>query len=180
VRAVTGWSPSAFELQRDSDGAPSVKGPDLRAVAVSLTHMDGGAIAVAGIGPGRIGVDAEPVVLRSAAFVRTWLTPLEQARDGHCARSVTRDWCAKEAVLKALGTGLKIHPREVEVTRVVGHRLHITVMGEAADRMRELGGSALVCTRAQLDGVEVVVASLRCHQTHDDRVRSVSLRRRTG
>jgi phosphopantetheinyl transferase len=157
-----------------------VKGPDLRAVAVSLTHMDGGAIAVAGIGPGRIGVDAEPVVLRSAAFVRTWLTPLEQARDGHCARSVTRDWCAKEAVLKALGTGLKIHPREVEVTRVVGHRLHITVMGEAADRMRELGGSALVCTRAQLDGVEVVVASLRCHQTHDDRVRSGSLRRRTG
>ncbi len=180
VRAVTGWRPSAFELRRDHQGAPSVKGPDLRQVAVSLTHMDGGAIAVAGIGPGRIGVDAEPVVLRSAAFIRTWLTPLEQSRDGHCARSVTRDWCAKEAVLKALGTGLKIHPREVEVTRVVGHRLHITLMGEAAARMQALGGAALVCTRAPLDGLEVVVASLRCHQSHGDRVRSTPLHRRTG
>jgi acyl transferase domain-containing protein/phosphopantetheinyl transferase len=160
VRQATGWSAEEFSLVRDADGVPTVHGPEDRSVAVSLTHSDGGAMAVAGVGSGRIGIDAEPVVLRSPAFSRAWLTPLEQRRDATSARAVTLAWCAKEAVLKALGTGLRLHPRQVEVTQVVGRRLDITVTGEVAQRVALLGGGRLVCTWAEVDGLVVVGATL--------------------
>jgi len=162
VRAASGWDSTEFSVLRDDDGAPYALGPDHTHMAVSLTHADGGALAVAGQGPGRVGVDAERIVLRSPAFTRAWLTPAEQQRDAASALAVTRAWCAKEAVLKALGTGLRVHPRNVEVTHVVGRRLHITLTGDAADRFALLGGTALVCTWSVVDDLVVVGATVRC------------------
>ena len=162
VRAASGWDSTEFSVLRDDDGAPYALGPDDTHMAVSLTHADGGALAVAGQGAGRVGVDAERIVLRSPAFTRAWLTPAEQQRDAASALAVTRAWCAKEAVLKALGTGLRVHPRNVEVTHVVGRRLHITLTGDAADRFALLGGTALVCTWSVVDDLVVVGATVRC------------------
>ena len=167
-------------MERDSDGAPEVLSCHALPVAVSLTHSDGGALAVAGVGSGRLGIDAEPIVLRSPAFTRAWLTPSEQRRDAASALAVTRAWCAKEAVLKALGTGLRLHPRSVEVREVVGRRLHISLTGDAAERFAELGGRAIVCTWAVVERVVVVVASLHSKNCDSNAVHFLQTQRHAG
>ena len=63
---------------------------------------------------------------------------------------------------------------------MVGTRLHITLVGEAAARMRELGGTALLCRYASLDGIEVVVASVCCDPTRRHPVESNLLLRRVS
>jgi 4'-phosphopantetheinyl transferase len=180
VRAATGWSSDQFSLLRDEDGAPAVQSEHGVEVAVSLTHADGGGLAVAGCGAGRIGLDAETITLRSPAFARAWLTPREQERDATSALAVTRAWCAKEAVLKALGTGLRIHPRAVEVTEVVGRRLHISLHGDAAARFAALGGVHLVCTWAVVDHVMMVVASVQCRRSTPLALQSFPVLRSVG
>ena len=179
VRAATGWPTERFSLIRDAEGSPQVVAAG-ETVAVSLTHADGGALALAGRGAGRIGLDAEAVALRSPAFTRAWLTPHEQARDATSALAVTRAWCAKEAVLKALGTGLRIHPRCVEVHAVVGRRLEVRLHGDAADRCAALGGGRVLCTWSEKDGLVVVAASLRCSNPTAQEVDSAVPRRRVG
>jgi phosphopantetheinyl transferase len=180
VRALTQWDADDFSVERDSDGAPEVVSCHSLPVAVSLTHSDGGALAVAGVGSGRLGIDAEPIVLRSPAFTRAWLTPSEQRRDAASALAVTRAWCAKEAVLKALGTGLRLHPRSVEVREVVGRRLHISLTGDAAERFAELGGCAIVCTWAVVERVVVVVASLHSKNSDSHAVHFLQTQRHAG
>ncbi len=154
VRALVGEG-AAFSVGRSPSGAPNVAGT-ASPVAVSLTHTDGGALAIAAPN-GRIGIDAERVVLRPPSFARAWLTHLEQERDADDPMAVTRAWCAKEAALKALGTGLRLHPRNVEVTSVVGRRLHLSLSAEA----REIcGNGPMLCTWSLVGDLVVVVVSL--------------------
>jgi phosphopantetheinyl transferase (holo-ACP synthase) len=88
-------------------------GPD-GSVAVSVTHASSLVAAVAStLGP--VGIDAEPCD-RSARAVRRIAAPGEEERlFAEAARiglpSQLALWCAKEAVGKALGTGLTNAPR---------------------------------------------------------------------
>jgi phosphopantetheinyl transferase len=109
VRPAAGGAPVAWQ-----DGARLP-------VTLSITHSDGW--AAAGVDPqgGRLGCDLERIEGRSRAFVRDYFTPAEQDLVEAGADGRDRDlrttlvWCAKEAVMKALGEGLRLPPSAVAV-----------------------------------------------------------------
>ncbi len=108
-----------FTVARLASGAPVVEGlgEDVR---VSISHQEGRAVAIAARGGVGLGVDLETIAARDPAFARTWFTEGEQARWGGDPANATRVWALKEAVLKALGRGMALSPREVEVCELVG------------------------------------------------------------
>jgi len=86
---------------------------------VSVTDRAGWAVCVVGR---RVGCDLELVEPRSPAFVRDYLTAVEQRFVATRAAGDERDaaanliWSAKESALKVLQTGLRRDTRSVEVT----------------------------------------------------------------
>jgi 4'-phosphopantetheinyl transferase len=85
-------------------------------VAISLSHAAGYGLCLVAPARAAVGCDLEPVEPRSAAFIRDYFTAAERALVGADARLATIVWCAKEAVLKAVGEGLREDPRTVAVT----------------------------------------------------------------
>jgi len=133
---------------------------------VSISHTDGMVVAVAagldeGVG---IGVDAEKVRtpsqdLLDGAFseAELALVPVPAgAAEAQRSEWVFRFWCAKEAVGKALGSGVPLDPRQFAVV--------------SADAQ-----SGTVGVRAQGDG-EVVAATFQ----RDQHVYAVAVSRRAG
>ena len=108
VRPAPGGAPQAFR-----DEAPL-------AVALSLSHSDGWASAAVQRGTGPLGCDLERIAARSPAFLEGYLTSNEREFVGKGPESerplrATLVWSAKEAVMKALGEGLRLAPASVEV-----------------------------------------------------------------
>ena len=158
VGALTGWERAAYTITRASGGAPVVEGPS-PGVAVSISHRDGTGWAAA-CRRGRPGLDVEAVALRPLSWLRTWFTVGEQERLADDPVAQTEAWCAKEAVLKALGTGMAIHPREVEVVGRHGVFVPVMLHGAAAQTHAALGGGRLVVTVGRLDGLVAAAALL--------------------
>jgi len=98
----------------------AVDSSDSRAVSLSLSHAGGSGFAAARSGTTPIGCDIEVVEPRSAEFVADYFTAAERAAVG-AERGPARDvlvnlvWSAKESALKALGEGLRLDTRSVEV-----------------------------------------------------------------
>ena len=94
---------------------------------ISISHTDGMVVAIAGgtEDDARVGVDAEKIRtpsqdLLDGAFSDADLALLPSGtRESESQRSewVFRFWCAKEAVGKALGSGVSLDPREFAVVR---------------------------------------------------------------
>lgn len=144
----------AFEVLRHPSGEPYVAG--VEQVAVSITHVEGEALALAARGA-RAGIDVEVVAPRAPAFVDTWFTEEEFLFSGDDA-ALTRAWAVKEAVLKALGTGMALSPRDIVVTALDGHHASVRLQGEVAARHAELGGGG-VRIRVAMFGARRVVAT---------------------
>jgi malonyl CoA-acyl carrier protein transacylase len=144
ISALTGRDPLTLRVVRRADGAPVVEAADGAPCAVSIAHRDGVGVAVA-VRCGHIGVDLEAVAPRPASFAESWLTPGERALARDDA-SVTLVWAAKEAVLKALGTGLALPATSVEVTAIGPGTLSFALHGPAHDRWQALGGGPWVAT----------------------------------
>jgi 4'-phosphopantetheinyl transferase len=110
-----------LEIRHEAGGAPAplLDGRPADA-ALSLTDRNGRAVCAIGSAGTALGCDLELVEARSAAFAADFLTPAEQGFVA-AAEGDERDtranlvWCAKEAALKALGTGLRRDTRSVEV-----------------------------------------------------------------
>jgi phosphopantetheinyl transferase len=127
--------PADLRIEPDAQGRPWVRAlpepgrTDLP--AVSIAHTQGVAVALAAADPAAlVGIDVEPIADRSPDFEglafsageRACLDRLAAADSAGGARShadraewVARFWCAKEAVAKATGLGLKGGPRAVTV-----------------------------------------------------------------
>jgi 4'-phosphopantetheinyl transferase len=116
VAAALDCDPARIAIIATESGAPLALRDGVPApVAISLSHAAGhGLCAVAPAGV-VLGCDLERIEPRSAAFARDYFTATEQALIGTDPRLATRLWCAKEAVLKALGDGLREDTRAVEV-----------------------------------------------------------------
>lgn len=122
---------------------------------------------IAGIGIDLTRVDrVERLLARyGERFLRRVYTPHEQAAAGHGperARRLAGRFAAKEAALKALGTGLSrgIRWRDVEVVRAPGHPPALALHGAAAAVARQRGVDRLHVTITH-DGpyaVAVVIA----------------------
>lgn len=93
----------------------------------SVSHAQGKAIAGVAY-RARIGVDTELVRQFAPQTVRAFLTGAEFASlpEAGALRNerITLLWCLKEAYLKALGAGLRIHPNRIEI-RPEGSRLRL-------------------------------------------------------
>lgn len=129
-RAVAAWlrsgeSPAAFariEVCAAASGKPEVFLEGQPAgFSISISHSAGvAACAVAPAGTA-LGCDLEAIEPRSDAFVRDYFTAaetvaVEQAAEGERRLLVNLIWSAKESALKALGEGLRLDTRAVEVS----------------------------------------------------------------
>jgi phosphopantetheinyl transferase (holo-ACP synthase) len=127
-RGARPMHPVEVQVTNDGQGRPvasvppdvSAAHPAVSALSVSISHTEWiGVAVVSDIGP--IGIDVEPVTPqapRSNGFLDIALTPGEQGLrpDGfETDRWVALTWTAKEAVAKAIGTGLQGRPRAFEV-----------------------------------------------------------------
>ncbi len=109
IRANESGSPCVFLDERDCDWV------------ISLSHAgECGACAVARR-PAALGCDVETIGRRGEEFVVDWFTDAERrlveavAAGNERSRVVTLVWSAKESALKALGVGLRLDTREVDV-----------------------------------------------------------------
>jgi len=111
---------SAIVIVNEPSGAPSVTldGARLR-WPISISHRGNLAVAAVAADPNvRLGIDLEAIEPRSPGLVRDFFTEAEAAwvataKDRDAAIALI--WSAKEAALKALGVGLRIDTREIEV-----------------------------------------------------------------
>ncbi|NMB75010.1 MAG: 4'-phosphopantetheinyl transferase superfamily protein [Myxococcales bacterium] len=160
--------PRRLSILTAGSGTPRVILDDTELpLSLSISHSGDTALcAVCQRERGRLGVDIERVEPRSAAFASDYFT----RRELELAESLDREgrdfaltlfWCAKEAVLKALGTGLGRDPREVEVLALPasGNDPARSLPVKLADRP----APAVCCGR--LEGMACAMAVLpeRCH-----------------
>ncbi len=154
--AVAALLPGArFTVARRDSGQPVVEGAV--AVEVSITHVDGEALALAVRGA-HAGIDMEKVEPRADVFADEWFSAGEREW-ATTDTDRTAAWAVKEAVLKALGMGMALSPREVEVLAPRGPgwlraegSVTVRLRGEAAARHAELGGAPLRVRVGHFDG----------------------------
>jgi 4'-phosphopantetheinyl transferase len=106
------------EILAAPDGAPEAWRGDARLpVSVSISHREGVALVAVAEAPTVVGCDLERLEPRSAAFVRDWLAPAEQALvAGDAIRLPNLVWTAKEAAAKVRREGLRLDVRHAVAT----------------------------------------------------------------
>jgi len=115
-----------FEVRPAESGAPQAFRDEAPlAVAVALSHSHGWAAAAVQRGSGPLGCDLERIEARSPAFLDEYLASnerefVEKGPESERPLRVTLMWSAKEAVMKALGEGLRLAPASVEVAPATG------------------------------------------------------------
>lgn len=132
-----GWplAPESFEIATESSGAPFVRhvSGERLPLSITISHSWSTAFcALLAVPAAGIGADLELVEPRSERFVRDFFTPAEAAaweESPLAERPLLANaiWSAKESVLKALGVGLTVDTRGVEI--------HLS--GEPADGPRQ-------------------------------------------
>jgi len=110
-----------FSILNDETGVPYVdrQGQGRLPLSLSISHRGDWGLAAVALAPGAcIGADIETVEPRDPALVRQFFSESEADRVGssHDAeRTVACIWSAKEAVLKAMGLGLRHDTRDIVV-----------------------------------------------------------------
>ena len=127
------WSDADVQIWRDENGKPHALGAWGDGLTVKLdvaiAHTAQFVIALAAANY-RVGVDVESVARNlSEEFAQGVFSPEElavAAKASNPAQIIIRFWCAKEAVSKALGTGIRFPPKELVVTGYDGETGRIT------------------------------------------------------
>ncbi|HEY1555387.1 MAG TPA: beta-ketoacyl synthase N-terminal-like domain-containing protein [Kofleriaceae bacterium] len=132
--------PAEIQIGNEASGKPFVAG---RAeLPISVAHKDDLAVAIVGEVGETVGIDLEKIAPRSDGFGAVAFTPAELllARDDEAR---TRLWAAKEAVGKALGTGIT-DPKRFEARALPDGRLAI---GDHVVDTRREGDYVIAWTR---------------------------------
>jgi 4'-phosphopantetheinyl transferase len=146
-RAAASWlgrpsDPAALagiEVLADDMGAPQLHCDDGTALALSLSHRAGWALAAVAPPDVALGCDLELVETRSETFVADYLTAHEQALVAAAAPSdralwVSLIWSVKECALKAVREGLRLDTRSMEL---------VVPRGEAVEGWSPIGARAV-------------------------------------
>lgn len=114
-------TPSDIEIRPRADGAPValVRGAPADC-SISLSHSNGQAVCAVVPSGTRIGCDIEFIEPREQTFAADYFTAdecafVESVPEDDLALATTLIWSAKECALKAIGEGLRLDTREVEV-----------------------------------------------------------------
>ncbi len=115
-----------IEIRPAESGAPEVLVDDeLAPLTISLSHRSG--VALCALAPHRteFGCDLEQIEERDGTFLTDYFTAEERKLIGEApraerARIATLLWSAKESVLKAMRTGLRLDTRSVVVRPMIG------------------------------------------------------------
>lgn len=116
---VLGLAPIAVPIGIAEGGKPCLVNDDARGLHFNLSHSGG--VGMLAWGPRELGADVEALIARpSDGLAEEILTPRElsvwRTLPGDAQRPwLTRAWVRKEAALKAVGSGLRIAPRTVDV-----------------------------------------------------------------
>jgi phosphopantetheinyl transferase len=163
--------PADVEIRNDDLGRPVAGGRWLAEVpaapVVSLAHTRGTAVALAAL-DGRVGIDVEFLRPREQGFAEVAFAPSERALlaalPAERAEEWTlRCWCAKEAVGKALGTGLTRGPQGLAVTAVdEDGRVSIELGPEMAREHVDVAGEPILVYTYRED--DLIVATTLCEQ----------------
>ena len=167
--------PADIEIAHDPCGHPFARiaglGGSVIVPAISIAHSDGLAVAIAGYcsQDQRLGVDIERIRPHQETFQRITFTEGERwLLDSLPAASreewVTRLWCAKEAVAKAIGKGFGEGPRSVLVQKLDARtgRVEIVLEERLAREFPDLGGVPLLVYTARDE--DWAVASTLCER----------------
>ena len=117
------WSDADIQIWRDDSGKPHALGEwgdHLSSkIDIAIAHTAQFVIALAAANA-RVGVDVESATRDlSEEFTAGVFVPEElelAANAANASQAIIRFWCAKEAVSKALGTGIRYSPREMRVS----------------------------------------------------------------
>ena len=102
---------------------------------ISISHSNGHAV----VAVENAIEDLEEVVERSQPFLKSGFCPMEKAPAGSDPLLQNLAWSAKEAVLKALGEGMALNPRDVELISSDRSTLEVKLHGQVAQALRETG-----------------------------------------
>lgn len=124
------FPPRQVEVLNEASGAPylSICGFTGKTGSISLSHSNDWVVCAYSPSGIPLGVDLERIELRSKEFVEDFFTADEtchvlDAVEGERPLMTTLIWSAKEAVLKALSSGLRVDTRSIEVQYHPGERL---------------------------------------------------------
>lgn len=136
---------SSITIANRTEGGPYVQiGEQELDVCISLSHRENEAVSALVHQPGvTIGVDLELVEEREQGLINDFFTPQESDQINlfpleERSLAVTLFWSAKEAVLKALGKGLRVDSRKVNIE-------------QAQDSFRDDGWQALTASGPELE-----------------------------
>ena len=133
------WSDADVRIWPDDSGKPHALGAwnDYLGASldVAIAHTAQFVVAIAAANA-RVGVDVESTGRDlSEEFAAGVFTPEELDLAAHAAnasQAVIKFWCAKEAVSKALGTGIRYSPKEMTVTGFLADSGTLTMRLEGA------------------------------------------------
>jgi phosphopantetheine--protein transferase-like protein len=165
--------PADIDIVTDDNGRPEPRGYWLQEIgyapALSISHCGQLAIAIAGrcASHQRLGVDLQQIDSRSPELEGAAFTPQERSLLDSIEASarlewLTRFWCAKEAIGKALGCGLRHGPQSVIVKafETEGEVVKVVLGDKLVSEFRALAGlSMAVYTIRHRD---FIIASTLC------------------
>jgi phosphopantetheine--protein transferase-like protein len=156
------WAAADVQIWADDSGKPHALGDWSSFLTgkldIAIAHTAQFIVAIAAANA-RVGVDVESVSRDlSEEFTAGVFTPdeLELAANASSAsQAVIKFWCAKEAVSKALGTGIRYSPKEMTVTKFLPDSGVLTIRLEGAwlDAFKSFRGR----------DIEVAVRTIRDH-----------------
>ena len=120
------WSDADIKIWADDSGKPCALGEWRNYLStkldIAIAHTAQFVVAIAAANA-RVGVDVESANRDlSEEFTNGVFTPEELELAAHtinASRAIVQFWCAKEAVSKALGTGIRYSPREMVVSNFI-------------------------------------------------------------
>jgi phosphopantetheine--protein transferase-like protein len=144
------WTSADIQIWADDAGKPNAIGPwrdILRASSldISIAHTSK-LIVSAAAANARIGIDIETIGRDlSEDFSNGVFTPEEMERAAKMRESpvaLLKFWCAKEAISKALGTGIRYSPRDLHIVDVDEEKgcVYIELLGQWLDMFKQFKG----------------------------------------
>jgi len=162
--------PADIGISEDEYGRPAPQGLWTQQIedipSVSVTHTRKGALSLAGSGNLMVGIDLETIDQREQGFEKIAFTEAERALLADLGESMreewmTRFWCAKEAVAKALGRGLMNGPRSLVVKEMNPRTglVKIAIVGKLADEFPQFANTQITAYTIR-DENEIIASAI--------------------